>query len=382
MALADAGHRVLLWCDRIGPGGQPWAEAQIGEPFPDTLHLMQAAARGRTGRKRSAFGTGRERLWHFLRARIDSGPPEIIISRSPTVLRQLRQSRLLAGGTRLILELQYPEWSFLWRDWARRAGTPGMEAAVKMLRKLKQEEAEGYRAADGVLYAARAHESLLRRAAFRGPQCWIPSGAEPPDPGVQPREREFDLGYVGSLAPENGVELLLEAMVRMPSARLLVLGSGRPKYVKRLKARARSLEIEARVEFAGTVPPAAVRGWMRRCRVGVVPVSARRGPEKRQYASPLKLIEWMAAGVPVLASCVPSIRQHHEAGEPMELFEPDDAVSLALSAEALLGDGGRLSRMAELGIEAAHRRSFEARARLVSDFAESLKETAVGGHAP
>lgn len=197
---------------------------------------------------------------------------------------------------------------------------------------------------------------------------------------ARPEGLEFSLGYAGSLAPENGLELLLEALTRLPGEKLLILGAGRRGYVRHLTERVRDLAIEERVTFAGQVSPADVRSWMRRCRAGVVPISRRWGAEKRLYASPLKLIEWMAAGVPVIASRVPSITQHHAAGEPIALFEPDDAGSLGQLAAALLGDEPKLRDMVERGIEAARKRDFRARARILSDFAGSLDGMAVAVH--
>lgn len=379
-ALADRGHRVLVWCDRIGAGGVAWAGEQIGRPFPETMSLMQATARARPGEKRSAFGSGGERLLHFVRGRLSTGPPDVVLSRSPTVLRQLRDSRVVGSRTRLALELQYPEWSFLWRDWARRHAEAGTRAAVEKLKSLKQDEREGYAGADGILYAARAHERVLEKAGYDGPKRWIPSAAIAPEAGPRPETTEFDLGYAGSLAPENGLETLLEATAGMPEVRLLMLGSGRSKYVERLKAKAETLGIEERVSFGGSIPPSEVRSWMRRCAVGVVPLSRRCGPEKRLYASPLKLIEWMAAGVPVAGSRVPSIVQHEEAGEPIAIFEPDDSESLMAVVGALRRDEERMRSMARAGLEAARGRSFDARAGIIETFAEALEGMAVDGH--
>ncbi len=371
-ALADAGHDVLVWVDRIEPGGLDWAQEQIGRCFPPSLRLMQAAARGGKGQKRSAFSTAPEQFWHLARGRFRSGTPDAIITRSPTVVLQLRRSSFRSVRTKLILELQYPEWSFLWRDWSRNHPESGLAAGIRKLREFRAREAEGYGAADGILYAARAHERLLDRVGYTGPHAWIPSGADTPESDIRPESFEFDLGYVGSLAPENGLESLLEAVSQMPNVRLGILGGGRPGYVRGLEARVGELGITERVQFAGKVPPAEVRNWMRRCAIGVVPISARCGPEKRMYASPLKLIEWMAAGVPVVASRVKSNLQHEKAGDPIVLFSPDDADSLARTVREVLDDAAGMRKRAAEGLRAAHRRTFESRSRIVIDFAGEI----------
>jgi glycosyltransferase involved in cell wall biosynthesis len=379
-ALAAAGHRVLLWVDRIESGALAWTEEQMGRPFPSGLTFMQASARGREGEKRTAFSSSRERIWHIARGRIGAGTPDVVLTRSPTVIRQLRSSNAMAGRARLILELQYPEWSFLWRDWARRNPEAGISRGVRKLRELRMREAQGYAAADGILYASRAHEGLLEQAGYAGPRAWIPSSADAPESSIRPDDFEFDLGYVGSLAPENGLELLLEGIALIPNIRLGILGSGRSRYVRGLESRARELGVGERVHFAGRKAPAEVRSWMRRCGLGLVPVSGRCGPEKRMFASPLKLIEWMAAGVPVVASGVRSNLQHAEAGDPLMLFPPDDASALARTIQALLKNRDEMRSRAGEGLRAAGRRTFEARGRIVSDFAEEIGKSAVGAH--
>lgn len=368
-ALAGRGHDVLLWCDEIAEGGPAWAEGELGRSFPDRLALRRASARGGPGEKRSAFGAAPDRMWNVLRGRWTTGAPDAVISRSPTVLRQLRSSWFRPGGTRLILELQYPEWSFLWRDWSRRHAGAGQREAAEALRRLREAEHEGYHSADGILYAARAHERLLDRAEYGGARRWIPSGCDAPETEIADGA-EFDLGYVGSLAPDNGLEALIGAAILMEGRRVLVIGSGKRSYLERLEERARVGGAGDRIVFAGAQAAGEVRGWMRRCRVGVAPISSRCGMEKRRYASPLKLVEWMAAGVPVAASRVPSIVQHREAGEPIALFEPDRPESIAACLDALLGDAPRRSAMAREGLSAAGKRSFENRADLVTAFVE------------
>lgn len=372
-ALAELGHGVLLWCDRIAPGAGDWLREELGRPLPPACRLFEAPARGGEGEKRSAVGRPWDRLRSIPRARRALGRPAAIISRSPSILRQFRASRLRPGGARLIHELQYPEWSFLWRDWAgRHPGSP-LTAAVAELRRLKADEARGYRVCDGILYAARSHERLIRGAGYAGPARWIPSACEVPEAAPPESDAAYEVGYVGSLAPENGLEGLIEAVGSLAGVRLLLLGGGSSAYVAALRAKATSVGAADRITFAGRRPPAEVRTWMRQCRLGVVPLSARCGAEKRQYASPLKLVEWMAAGVPVAASSVPSVLQHEAAGDPLAIFPPDNPIALADCLAQLLADESALLKSARLGLVKARERAFPQRARLIIEFIESLK---------
>ena len=239
------------------------------------------------------------------------------------------------------------------------------------LRAWRRQEDAWLTQADGILYAARGHETLLARAGYAKPAQWLPSGCLPPD-GPPPNSAavDYDVGYVGSLAPENGVEGLLEALARRPSARLLMVGGGRPDYLQHLKDAAARLGLDGRVEWAGAVDFKAVRGMMRRCRVGVAPISRRQGPEKRQFASPLKLIEWMAAGVPVVAAAVPSVCQFAENGRNCLLVEPESAEGLIMAIGRVLEAPELALALAQGGLAAAAAASWPHRARRMVEFIE------------
>ena len=84
------------------------------------------------------------------------------------------------------------------------------------------------------------------------------------------------VGYAGHLYAWKGVDVLLEALARVPDARGLIVGghAGEPD-LPRLRARAQQLGITARVEFTGLVPPASVPSCSRARRAGA-PQSGRR----------------------------------------------------------------------------------------------------------
>jgi glycosyltransferase involved in cell wall biosynthesis len=325
--------------------------------------------------KKTPFYTATDRLMNLVWARAVAPPPAAIITRSPRVIDQLRRSWLAPRGAKLILEYQYPEWAQLWREWRRRNPGARVREAMLRLRFWRGQEDGWLGGADGILYAARGHELLLRRAGYAKPAAWLPSGCLAPEGEAPERAgRDYDVGYVGSLAPENGLELLLEALGRLPQARLLLVGGGRTEYFRELRALSVRLGVDGRVEFAGPVAFKQVRALMRRCRVGVVPISRRQGPEKRQFASPLKLIEWMGAVVPVVASAVPSVRQFAEDGRNALVVEPESAAALAGAVKRILEDEALAAALARAGLEDAERTAWPSRARRIVEFARGLHQ--------
>jgi glycosyltransferase involved in cell wall biosynthesis len=134
----------------------------------------------------------------------------------------------------------------------------------------------------------------------------------------------FTVGFAGSLKPWHGIETLLEA-VRMASAevprlRLEIVGDGP----------ARELLDEAALRPGvlaqhGHLTHAATARAMRRWDVGAAPYC----PLEEFYFSPLKLVEYMAAGVCPVASDLPELCDLLGRGEYGVLVEPGSATALA-----------------------------------------------------
>ncbi len=142
------------------------------------------------------------------------------------------------------------------------------------------------------------------------------------------------VGFVGSLKPWHGVDVLLEAVRRLkgsrPRLRLLVVGDGpmRPS----LEEFTRRAGLEAVVTFAGAVPYAAVPGHLAALEIATAPFL----PAEEFYFSPLKVVEAMAAGRPVVASRLSTVESM--LGGTGVLVEPGDPAALAAGLDRLLGD--------------------------------------------
>ena len=109
-----------------------------------------------------------------------------------------------------------------------------------------------------------------------------------PGPRRQPPSASRQLVYVGRLAPEKGVDVLIDAIDRLDGLELAVIGDGDER--TKLKRRA-----GPRVRFLGHLPPAQVRHAMLQAR-------ALAFPSLSYETFGLVMVEAMAAGLPVLAS--------------------------------------------------------------------------------
>ncbi|MDT9595261.1 glycosyltransferase family 4 protein [Nocardioides zeae] len=169
-------------------------------------------------------------------------------------------------------------------------------------------------------------------------------------------EAPFTLGFVGTLKAWHGVETLLEALallVRDADVRLLVVGDG-PR-AQALRDLAERLGVAGAVRWTGAVPSTAVAGLLQSVDVACAPYPAL----EDFYFSPLKVTEYLAAGLPVVASAVgglPALLGHGTHGE---LVAPDDPAALAAAVTALRTDPVRRAALRERNREAALGRDWD-----------------------
>jgi glycosyltransferase involved in cell wall biosynthesis len=139
------------------------------------------------------------------------------------------------------------------------------------------------------------------------------------------------VGFAGSLKAWHGVDLLLRAAVRLdPDVRILIVGDGPER--SKLEVLASELRIADRVVFTGAVPYQAIPEHLAAMTVAVAPY-------RRQtdfYFSPLKIVEYLATGLPVVASDQGDLA--HLVGKAGLMVSPDDAVELAEALGKVLGD--------------------------------------------
>ena len=142
-----------------------------------------------------------------------------------------------------------------------------------------------------------------------------------------PRGGGFVVGYVGALNSPQGFTTLIESFANLAQesalAQLLIVGDGPVREHLQREFAARG--VESRVHFAGNVPPDAVPGLLASMDVAVAPFA----PLASFYSSPLKLYEYMAAGLPIVATQIGQVAEVIEHGVTGLLVPPGDFQAFA-----------------------------------------------------
>ena len=138
--------------------------------------------------------------------------------------------------------------------------------------------------------------------------------------------------FVGTLKPWHGVaDLLAAAALAKRPWKLRIIGDGPERAA--LEEQAAGLGVE--VDFRGAVAPADMPEQLAGSAIGVAPYPDL-GGEQQQYFSPLKVYEYLAAGLPVVASAVGQLPQI--LGELGTLVPPSDPAALAAAIDTLAAD--------------------------------------------
>ncbi|MGV3722648.1 MAG: glycosyltransferase family 4 protein [Actinomycetota bacterium] len=170
-----------------------------------------------------------------------------------------------------------------------------------------------------------------------------------PDPAERRRwglDGKRVIGYVGTFQPYEGLETLIAALPhilrRQSSAHLLITGSGGEE--ARLRARVREQALEQHVTFTGRLPHAEVKSIYALADLLVYPRLLTR---TTALTTPLKPLEAMAMGKPVVVSDVPAMHELVTRGETGLIFRSGDEADLGQRCAEALGSPQQCAYLGE-----------------------------------
>ncbi len=355
-ALAALGHTVVLACSRLGEGDAPPPARllMLAPEIPPAAPAREWYALGRDGEPPDEPLLRRElaRLAH------DRTLPRRLLAalgliRFRTDLIYERQALFYCAGAALtaglgiprVLEVNAP----LVEEQARFRGLRLEPAA-------RAREADSYRGAEAIVAVSAAVAAHVRSVlGDSAPVHVVPNGvdlarydASADGAGIRARlglGAAPVIGFVGSFKPWHGAPFLFEVFRRLaqsrPELRLIAVGEG-PE-LQEMRARVAEYGLADRVALPGRVAHSEIPAWLAAMDITVAPYL----PQPDFYFSPLKIVESLAAGRPVVAPRLGQIAELVEHRRTGLLYTPGEPVSCTAALRTLLDAPARRCAMGE-----------------------------------
>lgn len=319
-ALAEIGNEVTLFCKRPHQSGQtPFEYYGIDETFS----IISLPAR----RLRYLGGFIYYRDMARAAARLQS--PDILYGRNPNafiLMEKIRSLRIIEAHNMPPNRIARITASRLYRHPQFRTQVAVNNALRKDLLKMFPELPP-----DKCIVAPNG--------------CTIPSNnMEPVDlPG---RAAAPKIGYIGHLYPGKGMEIIAELPALVPEADFHIVG-GMEDDIRHWR---RELD-SPNIFFHGHVPAGQVARYIKGMDIALAPLQHqifhfKPGQEFGRYTSPLKLLEYMVIGVPVIASDIEPVRELITEDESVLLVDPENPEKWRAAIVRLLANKEFSKRMA------------------------------------
>jgi glycosyltransferase involved in cell wall biosynthesis len=173
--------------------------------------------------------------------------------------------------------------------------------------------------------------------------------AEPPDPAPLRRrlglEDRFVVGWVGSFRRFHALEQAVQAVSAVPGAALLLVGDG----PERARIERLADDLGATAVFTGTIAHRELPAHLAAMDAAVV-LAAEGQPF---HYSPLKLAEYLAAGLPVVAPAAGQLAERLTDGVDAIVVPPYDVDALAAALRRLRDDPEERARLGKAARAAA-----------------------------
>ncbi|MCC6890951.1 MAG: glycosyltransferase [Hyphomicrobiales bacterium] len=230
------------------------------------------------------------------------------------------------------------------------------------------------RRTDHVLARSADAAAVVRARGYRGPIDYIGYGVDqdtfrPASAALSPASTTIaattptlQLGYVGRLVADKGLDDALDAIARARAAvRLAIMGEG--PHAPALRARVRQLGLDNKVTFQGWGAPADVAQFMQRVDAIILLTRATR-VTREQFGR--VIIEAQSCGVPVIGAATGAIADVIGAGG--WVVPERDPQALAALFDRIAGDPAERHRRGRAGLtNVARRFTYAAVARDLAD---------------
>lgn len=350
--LSLLGYQVFLY----GTYEDEEALAEIRSDI-GSAPIQLLVQRGRTKWKRILL------RWRFFMKMLKDRSPKIIVGRNYNKTREIVNFRWLMGPTTLIMERHEDAFPYLLKNQGQAKRD---RERFRML----------FDQIDAVVITSPAQMVLFKREFQMVPESIVlPNGvdvnqfrgAAPPAPSDQ---GPYVLTYVGQFTPWKNVELLFRALTYLDARFQLRLAGGKGDEGSHqwIDDQVRGYALQGRVDFRGFVSRKnLVKEVLDGSSVLLLPLGD--NLESRYLTSPIKLFEYMATMIPVVAVDYPSVRLI--TGEDSVYLAPNDPLTFASTIQHAITDPARFARIAAMN-RLAHCYSNSERAKRFDHYLKDL----------
>ncbi len=184
---------------------------------------------------------------------------------------------------------------------------------------------------------------------------------------------DFVICYPGTLSWHQGLDIAIDAVAllreKAPGLRFLIIGDGPDR--EKLRSRIQERHLEDRVFLKGMIPLEEVAEIMAAVDVGVVP---KRKNSFGNEAFSTKIMEFMAMGVPVIASRT-RIDEYYFNDVIVQFFESGDVNDLATQILCLMHDPVRRAELQARSSEFIEHNNWDVRKSEYLDLVDRLTAT-------
>jgi glycosyltransferase involved in cell wall biosynthesis len=332
-ALVDRGHSVTMllppW-QNPEHGGLTWSDEGVviqniplTPAVPTLFHLVATL---RLARRALLL---KPDVVHFFKPKAYSGSAHWLLNLIPRLHRP-----------RLVVDTD---------DWEGAGGWNEIGGYTPAQRRFfASQERWGLTHADAITLASRTLQSLVwalgvdpQRVYYLPNGVWDPPApveapTSPAEPTILLYTRFFEFPVW------RPIELLRSVRERVPAARLLVVGKGLYGEEDGLLAVARQEGLSQAVEHAGWVEPEELPGYFARADLAIYPYD---DMLVNRAKCAVKLLDLLAAGVPVVAEAVGQNQECIRHGESGWLVEPGDGAAFSDAVVSLLQDAQLRQRL-------------------------------------
>lgn len=176
--------------------------------------------------------------------------------------------------------------------------------------------------------------------------------------------------YAGHLYDYKGIPTILQAAALLPNVQFHLVG-GLPVDIQRQGQIIESMGLQ-NVTLHGLKPYGEVPPYLWHANVLLLPPSAEH--PSAAWTSPVKLGEYLASGVPVVATRIPALLDWLNE-EQVCFVEPDSPSAMANAIQQLVTNPDLAGRFAEAGCQKAKELTYEGRvARMLADWPETTEK--------